>query len=88
MSTERPYKDCTLLEWIDKGFAKKIAPACQRHDEDYHFYRGWLSSDWRFIKAMWAVSKWRAVLYGTLLPIGSWFLYYDIDKKLGRWFAQ
>lgn len=82
--SERPYKDCTLLEWIDKGFAKKIAPACQEHDNEYrHRSVPWLVSDWRFIKAMWAVSKWRAVVYGSLLPLGSWFLYYDVDKKLG-----
>ena len=82
--SERPYKDCTLLEWIDKGFAKKIAPACQEHDNEYRRRSvPWLVSDWRFIKAMWAVSRWRAVVYGSLLPLGSWFLYYDIDKKLG-----
>lgn len=82
-NAERPYKDCTILEWIDKGFAKKLAPACKEHDDAYRHRTGWLSADWRFIKAMWAISKWRAVFYGTFLPIGSWFLYFDIDEKLG-----
>lgn len=76
--------DCTLLEWFDKGFAAKIEPACKQHDEDYHFYRGLLASDWRFIKAMWRACWWRCIVYTPFLLLGGWFLYYDFDKKIER----
>ncbi len=82
-NADAPYKDCSIIRYFDKKFAMALAPACQLHDEDYRYRRGLFASEVRFIRAMWSISKLRAIVYGSFLFLGGWFLYYDLDKKLG-----
>lgn len=72
--------ECNFLEKIDPEFASEVAQACADHDEAYHNRTGWPQCDWQWVKDAYQVNKFKAVLYGTPLLLGGWFLYYDLDK--------
>lgn len=74
------HPECNVLQWLDPNFALVMSSDCAEHDDAYHNRTGRLKADWKWTKAAWKVSPWRAVLYGTALFAGGWFLYYDLDE--------
>ena len=79
----KPY--CSILRNIDRNFAWRINYACWQHDEDYELRRGSrIASDLRFIAKIAELSTWRALVYGPLILLFGWYLWYDVDKWVQR----
>lgn len=73
--------ECNILKWLDPAFATIMGPACAAHDDAYHAHEGSrLTADWRWAKAAWAASPWRACIYAPVLLSLGWILWYDLDE--------
>lgn len=90
MNTKKP--ECNVIGWLDPSFAAAVFAACVEHDEDYSTRRrGRIAADLQWMASAADVCPWRSLVYGFFLLIGSWLLYYDIDKmpkRVWRWLAS
>ena len=89
--TNKP--ECNVIGWLDPKFAAKVSPFCKAHDDAYHAAtvrakagqpRGSrLAADLAWIKGASTVSRPKAYFYGAFLLAGGWWLWYDLDKRIG-----
>lgn len=91
-NTNKP--ECNVIGWLDPSFAHKVVQFCAAHDAAYHqatenakagLPRGSrIAADLAWIKGAATVSRLKAYFYGAFLLAGSWWLWYDCDRKLEK----
>lgn len=89
--------ECNVIGRIWPEYASRIASACAKHDANYHAAtvraengepRGsrfpadlqWFKDSWTAAPAL--VDRARTAACYAALVVGSWWLWYDLDKSL------
>lgn len=87
--------DCTVLDKLAPRYAALVAPACTEHDAAYkeatrRVKAGQQRGSRIPVDLQWASSAatlsgrpWLTLLFLAFLLLGSWWLWYDVDKRLG-----
>lgn len=80
------HNDCSVVRWFSPTYAVAAEAACERHDERYHNRTGKrLAADLEWIgnAAEQTQRPWLTLFFGFWLILFGWFLWYDLDTKLG-----
>ena len=78
--------DCSVIRYISRSYASLAEPACDNHDKRYHNREGSriaVDLAWIGEAALLTQRPFLTLFFGFFLLAGGWFLWYDLDKKLG-----
>lgn len=97
LSHEELAFECNVIRWLLPSLARRVGRFCYQHDQAYknasktgiYRVRDWLKADalWVARSAASLCSDLRfdlalvALIFGLFMPLGSWYLYFDLDKR-------